>query len=230
MKSSILSVILPAALAQDWTTSFTSVEENAGYSQDGIYTIETFFDNYEQKKLKVAMTIRSPKLENSQVYQSYIQIKDPDNDFEDFVCAIKYDHAMFDRVNQTVLWKNNYCGTKFLGDITTGTQTDVRDEEGEECEAWVVDYEECHTHDDTPENEYVTCVAERTLESPYSRFTLKEGTAYEWYVGYNVFKNHASDERMSFGVSDKMELLLAEQKGVVMAVSASLIYLLFELF
>ena len=49
--------------------------------------------------MKVAMTIHSPKLLQTEVYQSYLQIKDPDAEFEDFVCAIKYDHTMRGKVN-----------------------------------------------------------------------------------------------------------------------------------
>ena len=86
----------------------------------------------------------------------------------------------------------------------------MKDLESTDCEAWIVDYAECHTHDDTPENEYVTCMAERTLESPYSVFSLKEGASYQWYVGFNVFENHSSDVRVKSAVSDPMDILMAE--------------------
>ena len=66
----------------------------------------------------------------------------------------------------------------------------------------------------------MTCTAFRRFDPLRSNFELKEGVSYKWRVGFNVFETEASENRVTRGASDTMDLHLFEMGAVATAVSA----------
>ncbi len=46
--------------------------------------------------------------------QLYVQFKDTESRFEDYVCTIQYRYADFGQITDFNIWKGHYCGQTML--------------------------------------------------------------------------------------------------------------------
>jgi len=154
---------------------------------------------------------------NLQYYQSYVQFINPTlsstKDFyESFTCSIE-NLVDYTEVNYETMRVSQHCGIKNFGDITTGGYEAVSDESNyDECAAWTLVYERSLIDNKGDGDESVICVLKRDSISSFSKMDFKRSSKYSFYVGFNVWSSVNSSQRLTGGVSRRLEFRLEDAK------------------
>ena len=102
-------------------------------------------------------------------------------------------------------------GNKFFGDIKAGTYLDVSDQSKKL--AWNADYKASHIDDDPDGLETVTCVIDRLAVTDLSLIEIKQSAIQYFYAGFNVWEDQDEQERLTGGVSNKIEIKMFEDES-----------------